>query len=453
MNEKFSKIGFILAVAGSAVGLGNAWKFPTLVGQNGGSAFILLYLILTLGVSFVIFLAEIAIGRLSESDAVSAFRKLAPKHKEKWKFAGYFMITALLIYSFYSVVMGWILKYTITSIYYLPKTIEESADKFGTLLSSSLLVSVVCFTICSVVCFYILSKGVKSGIERLNVWMMPALFILLILMVLYSVSAEGFVKSLKFLLIPDFGALNKDSVLKALGLAFFTLSLGVTTIITYAASLPAKTNILTSSLSIVFINILIGIMMGLIVFTFIFTFNANPNQEGPGLIFISLTMLFSKLGIAGHILAVGFFVALLFAAITSAVSMIEPTIFYLINNHGFTRIKAIICIFTITYILGLCCIFGYYIPTSGSFSLFGKSFFDCLDYLTSNILMPVSGIVTAIFVGFILKKRSLLILLGRYMGRAIFELWYFLLRFVAPIAVLIIMLEQLGILKFLGLSK
>lgn len=443
MTEKFSKIGFILAVAGSAVGLGNAWKFPTLVGTNGGSAFILLYLVLTLCVSFVIFIAEIVIGRLAESDPVEAFSKLAPKHKEKWKFAGFFMISALLIYSFYSVIMGWILKYTVTGIYYLPKNMEESGEIFTTLTSGSLFLNIVCFTICSLTSFFIISKGVKNGIERLNVWMMPSLFILLLAMVLYSMSIDGFIQSAKFLLVPDFSALNKQSVLSALGLAFFTLSLGVTTIITYAASLPTNTNILTSSLSIVFINILIGIMMGLIVFTFIFEFGADPNQQGPGLIFISLSVLFSKLGIIGNILAFMFFLSLLFAAITSAISMIEPSVFYLVNSKNMSRKNAIntICIFT--YILGIICILGFDSNTSKFFTFFGKDFFSILDFMTSNILMPLSGIVTAIFVGFVIKSSPVEILLKPYTGTTLFNIWYFLLRFVAPLAVAYIMINQL----------
>ena len=184
MNDKFSKIGFILAVAGSAVGLGNAWKFPTLVGTNGGSAFILLYLLLTLLVSFVIFLAEIVIGRLSESDPVRAFEKLAPSYKGAWKYAGFFMISALLIYAFYSVVMGWILKYVVSSALYLPKNIDESSAAFKALLGSDFSSVTVCFTIASAFCFFIVSKGVKSGIERLNVWMMPAQFILRVLILI-----------------------------------------------------------------------------------------------------------------------------------------------------------------------------------------------------------------------------------------------------------------------------
>lgn len=205
------------------------------------------------------------------------------------------MISALLIYAFYSVVMGWILKYVVSSALYLPKSIDESGAAFKALLGSDFSSAAVCFTVASAFCFFIVSKGVKSGIERLNVWMMPALFILLVLMLIYAASFDGFGRSAKFLLVPDFSKLNKDSVLSALGLAFFTLSLGVTTIMTYAASLPARTNILTSSINIVCINVLIGVMMGLIVFTFIFEFGGDPKTQGPGLVFVSLVVLFQSL--------------------------------------------------------------------------------------------------------------------------------------------------------------
>lgn len=452
MNEKFTKIGFILAVAGSAVGLGNAWKFPTLVGENGGSAFILLYLLLTMLCSFVIFLGEIVIGRLGECDAVSAYEKLAPSNKKLWRNAGFFMISALLIYSFYSVVMGWILKYTITSAFALPSSIEQSGAAFGNLLSQEIFISIICYTIASIFCFFIISKGVKNGIEKLNLWMMPALFVLILFMAFYSAVASnaGFVQSLKFLLVPDFSALSSDSVLKALGLAFFTLSLGVTTIITYAASLPPKTNILTSSLSIVFINVLIGVFMGLTVFTYIFEFGADPSQQGPGLIFVSLTVLFGKLGIIGNILAFCFFLSLLFAAITSAVSMIEPSVFYLVNSKNFSRKKACFAIFIFTYILGIFCILGYYGATADIFNFFGKSFFDLLDFVTSNILLPIGGIVVAIFVGFVIKKEPVKELLVPYMGEFGYKIWHnVLLRFVAPLFVIIILLDQFGI-KILG---
>ncbi|QKF64468.1 sodium-dependent transporter [Campylobacter corcagiensis] len=443
MNDKFSKIGFILAVAGSAVGLGNAWKFPTLVGTNGGSAFIILYLLLTFLVSFVIFLGEISIGKLSGKDPVNAYKMLAPKNAKFWSLAGFCIVGSVLIFSFYSVIMGWILKYCVSSVYYLPTTVDESGAVFSALLTSDLGVILFYYTVSVLLTFWIVSKGIVGGIERLNVWMMPALFIFLVIMLLFSFSMSGFSESAKFMLKPDFSALNKDSVLAALGLAFFTLSLGVGTIITYAASLPDKTDILKSSLSIVFINILIGVMMGLIVFTFIFEFGADPKEQGPGLVFISLATLFSKLGIVGNIFAVMFFVSLFFAALTSAVSMIEPSALYLINTFKMSRKKALSVILAFVYIMGVLCIFSYQATTSEYLTFFGKSFFDCVDYFTSNILMPISGILIAIFVGYIMNKSSLEELFIPYTGEIGFKIWYILLRTVAPLAVAIIMINQI----------
>ncbi|HDV6579004.1 TPA: sodium-dependent transporter [Campylobacter lari] len=448
MNDKFSKIGFVLAVAGSAVGLGNAWKFPTLVGQNGGSAFVLLYLLLTLGVGFVIFLAELSIGKLSEKDPVNAYYTLAPKHKRAWSIVGFSLIGAILIVSFYSVIIGWIVKYAYFGFFPLPKSIEESGAIFGNLLSNDVLSQFVCFTFVFIVIFYVVSKGVKSGIEKLNVWMMPSLFILLILMLGYSFSMDGFSKASEFLFSPDFSKLGVGAFLSALGLACFSLSIGVGSIITYSASLPDKTNFITSTINIIIINIIIGIMMGLIVFTFIFEFNGDPAQQGPGLIFVSLMSLFSNIDPIGflplgNILAIAFFVALFFAGITSAVSMIEPLTFYLINSYNFTRKKALIFIAFIVYFLGSLCILSGIEWSKDSLEFFGKSFFDILDFVASNLMMPLGGLFGAIFVGFVLKKETLQTLFYPYMRGKYFECWYFFVRYISPLAVILIMVKQL----------
>ena len=441
MSSKFSKIGFVLAVAGSAVGLGNAWKFPTLVGQNGGSAFVLLYLLLTLGVAFVIFLAELSIGKLSEKDPVNGYKTLAPSNKNAWSMAGFTMLAAILIVSFYSLVIGWIVKYMYFSISgNLSLTLEESKKQFDTLLLNDFTSQFICFTLVFFIVFYVVSKGVKNGIEKLNVWMMPTLFILLVLMLLYALSrGSGFMDAMQFLFVPDFSKITGDSVLEALALAFFSLSLGVGTIITYSASLPDKTNFITSTLNIILINILIGLMMGLIVFTFIFEFGANPNQASPGLIFISLTTLFAKLGVIGHILGAAFFLSLIFAGITSAISMIEPFAFYLINTYKMSRKNALILIGIIVYVLGNLCILSTLSATE--FKIFEMSFFDVLDKLTSKIIMPLGGILAAIFVGFVMKKRALEILFQPYMSGIFFKIWYFFLRFISPLAVIVIVIN------------
>ena len=441
-QDKFSKIGFILAVAGSAVGLGNAWKFPYLVGQNGGSAFVLLYLFMTFFIGLAIFFGEIAIGKLSESDPVNAFKKLAPKRKETWKSAGFTMIGAIIIASFYTVIIGWILKYAVMVITELPKDVEASEKIFGNFYANDAASQIFYFTIVFFLCIFIVSKGIKSGIERVNVWMMPSLLILLIIMLSYSFTMDGFVQSAKFLLVPDFSKLGVSSILTALGLAFFTLSLGVGVIIVYSASLPDNTNLVSSSIIIVVINVVMGILMGLVIFTFVFEFGATPSQ-GVGLAFISLPTLFAKLGAMGNVLSFTFFTALIFAGLTSAISMVEPLVFYLINEFKIPRLGAIAIVGVCVYCLGTLCALSNITEFKDALTFFGKGFFDVLDYLSSNIMLPLGGIVIAVFVGYAMKRGSLEELFLPYMGRAVFEIWYFLLRFVAPICILAIMIRQI----------
>ncbi|MCI6989773.1 MAG: sodium-dependent transporter [Campylobacter sp.] len=443
MNEKFSKIGFVLSVAGGAVGLGNAWKFPTLVGQNGGSAFVILYLVLTLSVGFCIFLAEIAMGKISSKDPVNAFKTLAPKHKERWKFAGFMMITGIFVLSFYLVILGWVIRYIFVSFTALPTDINLASQIFGGYVSSDLKGSMFFYLIALFCTLWVVSKGVKSGIEKLNVWMMPTLFVLLILMLLYSVFMDGFGEAFRFLFEPNFSKIGVDSLLSALGLSLFTLCVGIGCILTYAASLDDETDMIKTSVSIVFINVLIGLMMGLIVFTFIFEFGGDPSQQGAGLVFVSLTTLFAKIGIMGNILAVLFFVSLFFAGLTSAVSMIEPFIFFLVNTYKISRKVAVFCSGVVVCLLSTLCILSMNGKFGGYFSLFGKSFFDCLDYLTSNIMLPLGAMIIAIFVGFVMKKEQIYALFGKFISLRAFKVWYFMVRFVAPVCLIVIAYYQI----------
>jgi len=443
-KEQFSKIGYVLAVAGSAVGLGNAWKFPYMVGENGGSAFVILYLLITFLVGIPIFMAELSIGKLSESDSVNAFRKLANKNKNLWQLVGILaMVTAAIISSYYIVIIGWVFKYFTLSFTGLPKNdIESSKVIFNELLTHGLGEQTLYFVIAFVACFFILSKGVKSGIEKLNVWMMPSLFIMVLIMLIFSMTMNGFTKSAEFLLVPDFSKISFNSLLLALGLAFWTLSLGMAAIITYSASLSDDTNLATSTLSIVFINIVLAIMMGLVIFTFIFEFGAEPSQ-GPGLVFISLPTLFAKLGVIGQILAIAFFAALIFAGITSAISIVEPFVFFLIREYGISRIKALSIVGVGVFVLGFLCLLSNIENVGDKFMLFGKNFFDFLDFTASNVLLPISGIGGAIFVGYFMKREALYVLFSPYMNDFVFSAWYFLLRYVAPVCVFIIMINKL----------
>ena len=433
----------MLAVAGSAVGLGNAWKFPTLVGQNGGSAFVLIYLLLTLGVGFVIFLAELSIGKLSEKDPVNAYKSLAPTHKRAWSLAGWAMIGAIIIVSFYSVVIGWIVRYFVVSFGELPADIAQSKQAFEHLLTQEVLVQMLCFAFVFLFVFWVVSKGIKSGIERLNVYMMPTLFVLLCLMLGYAAFMDGFFDAVRFLFVPNFSALSLDSILSALGLAFFSLSLGVGTIITYSASLPERTNFIASTIYIIIINILIGLMMGLIVFTFIFEFGADPTQQGPGLIFVSLMTLFAKLGVVGNVLAAVFFLSLFFAGITSAVSMIEPLVFYLTTRHGFSRLKALCFIGVFVLFLGVLCLLSLNANFAQSLNFGGKSFFELLDFFASNVILPLGVFVSAIFVGFFVDTKRLYKLFSRFMSKKAFKVWLFSLRFICPLLILAVAVYQL----------
>ena len=442
-KEQFSKIGYVLAVAGSAVGLGNAWKFPYMVGENGGSAFVLLYLVICFLVGVPIFMAELSIGKLSESDSVNAFRKLADKHKNLWQYVGILaMVTAAIISCYYIVIIGWVIKYFFLSFSSLPSDIESSKAIFNELITKDAGEQTICFIAAFALCFYVLSKGVKSGIEKLNVWMMPSLFIMLLIMLGYSATMDGFVASAKFLLVPDFSKISINSLLLALGLAFWTLSLGMAAIITYSASLSDDTNLSTSTISVVLINITLAIMMGLVIFTFIFEFDATPAQ-GPGLVFISLPTLFAKLGFAGNILAVAFFVALIFAGITSAISIVEPFVFFLIREYSISRKKALTIVGAGVFVVGLMCVFANIENIGDKILFFGKNFFDFLDFTASNVLLPISGILEAIFVGYFMKRKALYTLFSPYMSDLVFNVWYFLLRFVAPICVFCVMMNSL----------
>ena len=442
MAERFSKIGFVLSIIGAAIGLGNAWKFPYMVGSNGGSAFILIYLFFAFAVGLSIFFAEMAMGKISRLDTVGAFKSLATKGASSWKFAGIIMVTGLFIASFYTLIIGWVLKYVILSFGELPKDMASSETLFVNFTSNGIGEQILYFSIAFFAYFFILTKGVKSGIEHINVYLIPALFILLLLMLGYSFGMEGFDKAAKFLLVPDFSKIDQAAVLNALGLAFFTMCVGIGCILTYSSSLSDDTTLFTSSLYVVFANIIISVIIGLIVFTFTFEFGSEPSK-GAGLAFISLPTLFAKLGAIGQILAVAFFAALIFAGITSAISIVEPFVFFLIREYGMSRKKALCIVGAGIFIVGFLCLLSNIENVGDKFMIFGKNFFDFLDFTASNILLPISGIGGAIFVGYFMKRDALYVLFSPYMSDFVFNTWYFLLRYVAPVCVLIIMINEL----------
>ena len=438
MHKKFSKLGYILAMAGSTIGLGNAWKFPTMTGNHGGFAFIFLYFVLTILIACVAFLAEAGIGRLSGKDTPKALIELAPKGQRFWGLGGFFMITALLIASFYLVVIGWILYYACLSIGGLPASTDEAGNLFDSLIKNNITSVLSCYFAVLFITFYTVSRGIKEGIEKLNFILMPSLFILLIVILIYSFTfnSSGFSGAVSFIFTPDFSKiLDPELILAAMGLALFSLSLGVGTVSTYGASLGEDTNLFKSLLYIVGLNICMGILMGLVVFSFVQVAPGASANDGPGLIFVSLASLFGELGAVGSALGFMFFISLLFAGITSAVSMIEPAVRYFEDEKGISRIKSSAILGILVFGLGVLCVLSFYEPTKESFAIFDKSIFDVLDYATSNVLMPLGVLFFSIFAGWIMPKERFYTLFLNYAPKFAVDIWYFILRFILPILV------------------
>ncbi|MCJ8327760.1 MAG: sodium-dependent transporter [Campylobacterales bacterium] len=444
---KFSRFGFILAAVGSAVGLGNVWKFPYVTGEYGGGAFVLVYLITALFVGVFVLIAELLIGKLGQSDAVSMFEKLAVNNGKYWKFAGFIIIVPLIILSYYSVIIGWIFHYIVISFTALPASVEESKEIFMTLLTSDVETQLFYHTVVFALVMGIILKGVKDGIEKINKILMPLLALILSILFVYSMSLDSFSSAVSFMFNPDFTKLSSTAVIVAIGQAFYTLSLGMGVILTYAASLPKNTNIVTSSLLITVIDTLVAVVAGLIIFTFLFDQGAE-STKGPGLVFISLPAVFYEFGSIGTVLSISFFVAIAFAGVTSAISMLEPMVSYLISRFNYTRKKAALICSLFFYILGVAALLSNITEYSSFMMIGGKGLFDWLDFLASTILVPIGGIIAVLFVGHAMDANRINEELIPLLGKTLTKVWFFMVRYVIPAALVIVILNETGIFKF-----
>ncbi len=395
-----SKLGFILAASGSAVGIGNIWKFPHMAGQNGGAAFTLVYLacIFVVGLSLVI--AEFVIGRRTQLSPVGAFEKLAPG--TNWKWVGFLGVaSAFVILSFYGVVGGWIMKYIVISITGGFKELSgdpaAASSVFNNYINgtwSPIFFQVIFMT----VCIWVIVNGVKGGIEKWSKIMMPLIIILLGALAVRGMTLPGGMEGISFLFKPRFEDLTASSVVLALGHSFFTLSLGMGTMITYGSYIGRKQNLLNSALWVIALDTAIAMLAGVAIFTTVFALGANP-AEGPGLIFVVLPSVFPQLE-AGTLWGTIFFTLLFMAALTSAISILEVVTAYFIDQKGWSRKKATIQFGVIITIVGVFCSFSL----GGGINItafLGMPFFDFMDYLSSKYMLPIGGMLTAIFV---LKK-------------------------------------------------
>ncbi len=441
---RFSRIGFILAAAGSAVGLGNIWKFPYITGEYGGGAFVLVYLMTVLFIGFSIMIAEMLIGYMGRKDGVSSFEELAPQNKNLWKYGGFQGLAGLFIMIFYSVVIGWIFHYIVTSISHLPATVEEAEATFTTMLHSDILTQLFYHTIAFAWITYVLTKGIKGGIEKMNMVLMPTLMIILLGMFAYATTLGAFSQAIEFMFSPEWSKIDSDAFVAAVAHAFFTLSLGMGAIMTYSASLEKNTNIVKSAFWIVFLDTSIAIIAGLMLFTFLYQYGSGP-AKGPGLVFISLPAAFYEMGIIGNVFAVIFFLALAFAGLTSSVSLVEPMVQYFIDRFKWSRLKASISMGLFFYLFGIIALLSNINGFKEFLTWGGKNFFDWVDYVTAAIMLPLGGLVMAIFIGFIVEKSRVASIMKPQLGFA-FEIWYFSLRYITPVAMFIVMLSLMRVL-------
>ncbi|MEL0621916.1 sodium-dependent transporter [Marinomonas arenicola] len=443
MQEKTSIQGswasrwiFILAATGSAVGLGNIWKFPYITGENGGGAFVLVYLVCILLVGIPIMMTEVFIGRRARKNPVHALEDVAEESEttRAWGLIGMMgMLSGVLIFSFYSVVAGWVLHYikAMATGELAGATSEQAGAAFNALLADpmALLGWHTLFTIMTII---VVARGVNKGLETATRIMMPALFVLLLVLFGYAMTTSGFSAGWHFMFDFDFSKITWDSVLVALGHSFFTLSLGMGTIMAYGSYMPKKASIGSTVLAIGALDTLVALVAGLCIFPIIFANGMDP-AAGPGLMFISLPVAFGQMP-GGQFFGFLFFVLVGVAAWTSAISLMEPTVAYLVERFKMGRWKASILLGSAVWALGIACL--------GSFSfmsdvtMFGKTTFDFLDYITANIMMPLGGILTAIFAGWFIKSKYAKEELS--ISDAFYSFWRFAIRFIAPIAIAIV---------------
>jgi len=392
-----SKLGFILAASGSAVGIGNIWKYPHMAGQNGGAAFTLVYLACIFVVGLSIVIAEFVIGRKTQLSPVGAFEKLAPG--TNWKWVGFLGVaSAFVILSFYGVVGGWVLKYVIVSITggfnELAGDPAAAGNVFNTFITDtwSPIIYQVFFM---AFCVWVIVNGVKGGIEKWSKIMMPLIVVLLAVLAVRGMTLEGGMKGISFLFNPRFEDLTASSIVLALGHSFFTVSLGMGTMITYGSYLNRKQNLLNSAVWVIALDTAIAMLAGIAIFTTVFALGANP-AEGPGLIFVVLPSVFSQLA-GGTLWGTMFFVLLFMAALTSAISILEVVTAYFIDQKGWSRKKATIQFGAVITIVGVFCS----LSMGGGVNItefLGMTFFDVMDYLSAKYMLPIGGMLTAIFI-------------------------------------------------------
>tara|TARA_E500000331_G_scaffold62870_1_gene57562 strand:+ start:684 stop:2027 length:1344 start_codon:yes stop_codon:yes gene_type:complete len=425
-----SRWTFILAATGSAVGLGNIWKFPYMAGDNGGGAFVLVYLACIAVIGLPIMLGEIMIGRRGRSSPANTMKALAVEANttSAWTLLGATgALAGLLILSFYSVAAGWALSYVFNGFQDI--TAESSTSSFNALLSSP---SSLIFwhTLFLSITVFVVARGILDGLEKWINTLMPMLFVIVLLLCLYATQSGAFIEGLIYLFQPDFSKITPEVMLEALGQAFFTLSLGMGAIMAYGAYMPSNQNIGKTAISVAALDTGVALLAGIAIFPIVFANGLAPS-EGPGLVFVTLPIAFSSMPL-GVFFGTLFFVLLSIAALSSSISLIEPGVAWLIESLKIRRITATALLGFVAWFIGLFSALSFNLLSE--FTIFGKNFFDATDFLTNQIMLPLGGIFIAIFVGWVMKKENVLDEL-EVEENFIFKFWYFSIRYISPVMV------------------
>jgi len=439
-----SRWTFIMAATGAAVGLGNIWKFPYLTGIHGGSAFVLVYILCVAALGIPMMMAEVMLGRRGRQTPINTMRTLAEENhaSQSWQLIGWAgTLAGMLILSYYSVIGGWTIGYIVHSATgsFSGLSGDGASTLFGEFVGNPW-IQMGWHTLFMVITMYIVARGVQSGLEKAVTFLMPALFVLLLVLVGYAMTTGFFMKGLTFLFTPDFSHFSGASMLTAMGQAFFSLSLGMGTIMIYGSYVPKGTSIASTSVAIAFTDTMVALIAGMAIFPIVFA-NALKPGAGPSLIFETIPVAFGNMS-GGTLFGTLFFVLLLVAAWTSSISLIEPAVTMMIENFNMSRKQAALWTGLATWLLGFGTAFSFNIWSD--IKVFDMTFFEHLDFLTSNLMLPLGGIGIAIFAGWLMTKDTSKAELNMK-SEVGYSIWQVLIRYVAPIAVSIVLLHAIGV--------
>ncbi|OBV28645.1 sodium-and chloride-dependent transporter [Helicobacter sp. CLO-3] len=432
----FSKFGFILATLGSSIGLGHIWRFPYMAGEMGGGAFVLLFLLLTMIVGVAMLVGEMLMGNRTQKNAADAFIELDPSPQKPWRFAGLVLIGGPFILTFYAVVLGWVVYYLFGVSMDLPQNASEADFAFSSLLTSQASWQILGFSVVMGLTGLVVALGIKDGIERLNLVLMPLLFVIFIGLLIYAAFQPSFMRSVHFLFDFKYYDINFDVIISAMGQMCFSLSLGIGIIITYSAATDKDQNLLESALWVAICGVLISLIAGVMIFTFVYEYDVKA-MEGAGLVFKALPIVFGKMGFSGVIVSVLFFLGLAFAGITSAISLLEPSVMFFVQRYEKNRKVITWSIVAVIYAVGLVLIFSLHQDYERLLSAFGKNLFSWVDGASSAIIMPLGALISVIFVGYFVGKARVREMTRGFLSERAFGVWFFVIRYIAPLVVIV----------------